>query len=168
MPDQSGSKDAVRSRGLGASRPNAGSGAFAAAGAVAVLLWSIYLLRAIFHFDVIAFLHNESDDLYHRENVDRTTLYLILAIVGTLIAAIWAFAKSRKISELVRNGVTTTGTVVEKSMLKHHGMVPTTITYTVDGKTYQFRKDMLDGQYNVGDTVEIMYDPARPTHREVI
>ena len=48
-----------------------------------------------------------------------------------------------------------------EKLIKHHGMVPTTITYTVDGKTYKFRRDMLDSAYNVGDTVKIAYDPKR-------
>ena len=144
-----------------------GLGAYLAPFSVSLLLWLLYLLKRFAGFDLYDSLHSEQLR-YNHHPLDKTPLYLGAATVGTIGAIIVGSMSSRKAGRLVRNGVETTGTVIAKSDLSSGGMSPTTIVYTVNGKEFRFRRDLPAKLYQVGDTVRILYDPLRPTSRDVL
>jgi uncharacterized OsmC-like protein len=128
-------------------------------------LWVLYLFNAMFHIDLIAFMHpSQPGDV----KVDMTPVSLVLAIVATVVGVPWSIARAKKRRRLESTGVRIDGKVVAKSPLRKYGMAPCTIAYTVDGKEYRIKKDLLSKSHDVGDTVQILSDPANPNTSRVL
>jgi hypothetical protein len=74
---------------------------------------------------------------------------------------------------LSRNGVTVPGVVaeVEESDTNDSGNEQTfyrlTVEYTVNGTTYSVRNQEFISNYYVGDTIDVIYDPADPANAQV-
>ncbi len=80
----------------------------------------------------------------------------------------WSVGRARKFRRLGDAGKWTQGRIVAKSVLTRGGMVPTTVTYSVDGREYTARKDMLSKDRVVGDPVKVLYDPTNPERCELM
>jgi Protein of unknown function (DUF3592) len=83
----------------------------------------------------------------------------------------------RKSIHLRQTGVIVPGTVseVESNVDKEEFIVGVpdsvsyrlTVEYTVDGQTYTVRNQKFVNGYDVGDTINVIYDPADPTISQV-
>jgi hypothetical protein len=124
-----------------------------AAGMGLAFIWGLYFLREFAGFDFLAWLKNH-------EPVPPV-VYLIVAILGTIIIVIVTAREMRTSSALALGGKYVDGKVIRVGLLSSHGMTPVTVSYVVDGTGYKKRTDMLKGK-SVGDSVRVLYDPKNP------
>ncbi|HWE95604.1 MAG TPA: hypothetical protein VG269_16690 [Tepidisphaeraceae bacterium] len=116
-------------------------------------IWGLYFLREFAGFDFVAWLKNQ-------EPVPPV-VYLIVAILGTIIIVIVTARELRTSSALALGGKYVDGKVIRVGLLSSRGMTPVTVSYVVDGTGYKKRTDMLKGK-SVGDSVRVLYDPKNP------
>jgi hypothetical protein len=127
--------------------------------------WALYLLKVLFNIDIVAMTHPEQND--PRSHFDSAPIYLGIAIAMTIIAPAWGMTKARKARELAGRGKRTQGTITALGMLGHHGMVPATISFTLDGKLFKIKRDILKKDRSVGDIADVLYDPRNPRRCEI-
>jgi len=93
----------------------------------------------------------------------RTRTRLILSyLLGTLFIALayWAYHTYRSEKELlVKEGVQSKALVIKKSDVQRG--VDYTLRYNVGGKQFQILESSYQ-DFNVGDSIEIVYDPKDP------
>jgi hypothetical protein len=116
-------------------------------------VWGLYLLREFAGFDFFAWLKN-------REPVPPV-VYLIVAILGTIIIVIVTAREMRTSAGLALGGKYVDGKILRVGLISSHGMTPVTVAYVVEGTEYKKRTDMLNGKA-VGDSVRVLYDPKNP------
>jgi hypothetical protein len=95
-------------------------------------------------------------------------MYLCFAIAATVIIVPVMFLQLRSVRALASRGVTTQGRVEKISMFGRHGKSPTTVVYTVDGREYRIRRDLVRRLVEVGGTVVILYDPQKPKRCDIL
>ena len=91
-----------------------------------------------------------------------TLVYTALAGVATVVIVPVVFFQIRAVRALATRGVTTQGRVENISVFGKYGKSPTTVAYTVDGREYRIRRDMIRARVAVGGAVTILYDPQKP------
>jgi hypothetical protein len=129
-----------------------------------VLLWGLYLALAVFDVDILSYIKRR-----HREtarDVDMEVLYFWGAIVGTALAAGFAWFSVRRALCLARDGVEVIGQVTKVGRFAKSGFVRVNYEFTLDGKTYKKAMSCLKEtaiEYRDGGRpLELVCDPRHP------
>lgn len=129
-----------------------------------VVLWGIYVAAALFDFDLPRLLKRWNRDL--PQPAGTTTLYLWIAIVGTVIAAGFAWVSIRRALSLAEHGISVVCEVLQVRKISVHGMVRVDYQYVVDGRAYRRSLSCprtTAMEYDRGtELLEIVYDPQNP------
>lgn len=125
----------------------------------AVALWVLYGVRAIFGVDLA--------QRWSRSEPAPTILYLVLAVLGSVVAGVWTAWNLKVRGRLLTHGKMVAGKVVAVAGYSSSGQQPVTFTYVVGGKEITLKKDLLKG-YKVDDVVGVLYDPEKPERCEVL
>jgi hypothetical protein len=128
-----------------------------------VAAWAVYLTAELFRFDLVKREHI-SDDA-------QQNAYLYLAIVLTVLSAIFAWIATRKNIDLVKRGVWIHGNIEKISSLGKGGTRPVTFAYQVGGVEFKKKKDvpkLFNSQYIADTRVWVIYDPQNPKRCEVL
>lgn len=122
--------------------------------------WSIYFLHSVFAIDVVAAINNTES------TQGDTTLYLVVAIVATLVAATYSTLQIRKAVWLAGNGVEITGTITSIGRVSAKGIVRVDCMYTYAGapfrKAWTEPKDIAS-QRSEWDEIALIVDPDNPS-----
>ena len=105
------------------------------------VMWGLYLISLLGNVDPIGWLHGDSHAGRGKDALPPT-VYLVLAVVGTIVLTIWTLVKNRGTFNLAKNGVRVEGRVTKIGIIGRAGMVPVTIAYPVDGVERKIRVDL--------------------------
>jgi hypothetical protein len=133
------------------------------AGAIAMVLcpWILFALKRLAGFDWL-FKPNEDP---------AGKVYLGVAIGATLIVPPIAWMLVKKNLYLLEHGIKAQARIASSGLwgsgikVGSSHSVPVTFAYTVDGKEYSIRKDVLKSTastYGESTLVEVRYDPKNP------
>jgi hypothetical protein len=93
-------------------------------------------------------------------------LYLIMALMVTIVGIPVAYLAVRNIQILLTRGVVTTAAVESISSVSKGGTRPVTFSYVADGKPYRIKRDvpgLFVKEYRSGTRVKVIYDPNEPS-----
>jgi hypothetical protein len=128
-----------------------------------VLAWIVYLVAAVWKFDIIGYLHNS----FRNDKFDANTPfeYLCLASIGTIGCAIYVLLAIHKALGLARYGVEIQGEIVKLGALSIHRFGHVYCHYSYNGNSYSVVwSEHVDeaATLSVGDSVALIVDPKNP------
>jgi hypothetical protein len=134
---------------------------FGPAGGV-VIAWSLYVADSVFGVDLIAILKNRGE----RPEFNPALLYLIAAIVATVICIVIAAVRMRKGWALARDGVEVTGTITSVGRIAMLGCVKVECRYSYQGQNHVFAWSHIKASKKLseGDSATLIVDPTNPKH----
>jgi hypothetical protein len=136
-------------------------GSLAAALAV---FWGLFLAKILFDVDLLSRGREKAGDGV------SATFYLWFALAGTVLVAPIVLFKVKRGLYLLEHGIETDAEVVSAGLLGKgkgslKGQMPVTFSFTVDGKEYKVRKDVLASTartYTTASRIPVRYDPRNP------
>ena len=117
----------------------------------AIVLWAIYVCRAVAGFDLFW--------LFHRGDPISAKVYLWIAIAYSVVVAMLVPSKRRNARILQSRGVQTKGTVVSIGYFRRQWTVK--VRYLVDGKEYTTSRNLAKSPADKLNATVIYDSPQR-------
>ncbi len=132
----------------------------------AALTWGIYLALVWFRFDLSDFMHGRGQG-QGPDELDRTTMYLIFAIIATVGGLALAVVRIRRALRLAEYGIEIIATVSSVGRLAMHGLVRVDFEYSYGSGTFQKAMSVAKAEaieyQNGTKQLVILVDPKCPS-----